>query len=174
MPQTPTASVGTKATVTATVSGGAVATFTVVNGGSGYDYTPPVQFGGPGTGATATATVVSGVVTAITLGVGGTGYTTPPIVTIPPPRFESWSLQPFQDKDDLIANFLSCLGNSCINFHSLRLANGAFPSGFMTQGDTIPTGGGPYVASRILFQRMGSRDTGRINVRSKARRKSFI
>lgn len=63
------------ATATASVSGGAVSSVTVTNGGSGYATAPAVTVSGDGTGATAVATVVDGVVTGVTVTAGGTGYT---------------------------------------------------------------------------------------------------
>lgn len=77
---------GSGATVTATVSGGAVTGFTSLVGGSGYPSspnTPQIIFtGGGGTGATAHTTVSGGVVTSVVLDSGGTGYTTAPTVRI--------------------------------------------------------------------------------------------
>ncbi|WP_126653630.1 hypothetical protein [Chryseobacterium aureum] len=79
---------GTPATVTATISGGAVTGITINNGGSGYTSAPTVNFygGGPvvngGSKARATATITGGVVTGITINSGGSGYTSAPTVTV--------------------------------------------------------------------------------------------
>jgi CO/xanthine dehydrogenase Mo-binding subunit len=76
----------TKATATATVTGGRVSAITVTNGGSGYTGTPSVTFtnttGNSGAGATATAAVVNGVVTGIAVISGGYGFTGTPTVNI--------------------------------------------------------------------------------------------
>jgi len=62
--------------------GGAVTSFTVTAGGTGYTSAPTVTIaGGSGSGATATATVTGGVVTAVTVTSGGTNYATAPRVT---------------------------------------------------------------------------------------------
>lgn len=76
---------GGGATATAAVGSGAVTSFTVTNGGSGYVTPPAVTIGGPGTGATATAVLTDGVVTSITVGTPGTGYSTAPAITIASP-----------------------------------------------------------------------------------------
>lgn len=79
---------GTPATATATVSGGAVTTINITNGGSGYTGPPTINFYGGGsvvsggTKAKATATVSGGVITGITINGGGTGYTTAPTIVI--------------------------------------------------------------------------------------------
>lgn len=79
---------GTPATATATISGGAVTSITINNGGSGYTSAPTVNFygGGPvingGSKARATATISGGVVTGITINNGGSGYTAAPAITV--------------------------------------------------------------------------------------------
>lgn len=79
---------GTPATVTATISGGAVTGITINNGGSGYTSAPTVNFygGGPvvngGSKARATATITGGAVTGITINNGGSGYTSAPAVSV--------------------------------------------------------------------------------------------
>jgi hypothetical protein len=74
---------GIGATATAAISGGAVSSFSVTAGGSGYVNPPGVTItSGGGTGATAVATVSGGVVTGITVTNGGTGYTSAPTVSI--------------------------------------------------------------------------------------------
>ncbi len=73
------------ATATATLTTGAVSSFTVTNGGQGYIAPPEVVIsGGGGTGATGTAVLTGGVVTSISVGSGGSGYTSPPTVTLKP------------------------------------------------------------------------------------------
>lgn len=87
---TPTgsSSVTTAATATAGMReiSGAISSFTVTSGGSGYTNAPTVTVANPVSGetATATATVSGGVVTAITVNLRGRGYSssTPPLVTI--------------------------------------------------------------------------------------------
>lgn len=67
-------------------SRGSVATIQLVNGGSGYTYTPDVLiYDGIGVGATATATVVGGVVTTLILDTNGSGYLYNPKVKFVPP-----------------------------------------------------------------------------------------
>lgn len=76
---------GAGASVTAVLTGTIVTSYTVNNGGSGYEASPIITVsGGAGTGATAQATVVNGVVTAVQPIAGGTGYTSPPAVAVTP------------------------------------------------------------------------------------------
>lgn len=77
--------------LTAVLSGDAVASVTVNTGGSGWNghptlpYTPntvPVRFdGGGGSGAAGFATVSGGTLASVTITDGGAGYTSPPTVT---------------------------------------------------------------------------------------------
>lgn len=79
---------GTQATVTATVSGGAVTGFTITNPGSGYTSAPVITIA-PGQSnqvATATTTITNGQVSAVTLVSGGAGYTSAPSVTVESPK----------------------------------------------------------------------------------------
>lgn len=71
----------------AEVTAGAVASISIVDGGSGYGSAPVVTLSPPpsGTTATATATVSGGAVTGFTITNAGSGYTTPPSVTIAAP-----------------------------------------------------------------------------------------
>lgn len=65
----------------------ALASITILNGGSGYnDMAPPaaVITGGGGSGATAIVTVTGGIVTDITLDSVGSGYTSVPTITVDP------------------------------------------------------------------------------------------
>ncbi len=69
------------ALATTTISGGAVNSITVVNGGTGYTEAPTISFSTAGsTSAVATASVTGGVVTDITLNSGGSGYASAPNV----------------------------------------------------------------------------------------------
>ena len=75
------------AQVLATISGGAVTGFTIVDGGDGYTVAPAISISkssgdSTGTGATATATISGGVVTAVNVTTGGTGYTLSPKVFV--------------------------------------------------------------------------------------------
>ena len=71
------------ASLTASVSGGAVTGIAVNSGGTGYTGTPTVSItGGGGSGATATATMANGIITGITVTAGGSGYTSAPTVTL--------------------------------------------------------------------------------------------
>ena len=74
------------AKATSTITGDAVTSVTVTDGGAHYKVaTPPTVTitGGGGSGATATATVSStGIVNGVTITAGGTGYTSAPTVTI--------------------------------------------------------------------------------------------
>lgn len=68
----------TKATATATVSGGVVTAITVTNAGEGFTGVPTLSFtGGGGSGATATAVLK---VNEVTVTAGGSGYTSTPTV----------------------------------------------------------------------------------------------
>ena len=70
---------GSGASATAYLTSGAVSSFTVNNGGTGW-VLPQVTITDPtGTGATATAVVSGGVITSITPGAGGSGYTSPTV-----------------------------------------------------------------------------------------------
>jgi autotransporter-associated beta strand protein len=65
------------------LSGGTVASITVVDGGSGYTVAPTIILsGGGGTGATATAAISGGVVTAINVVTPGANYTSDPLVYV--------------------------------------------------------------------------------------------
>ena len=74
------------AKATSTITGDAVTSITITDGGSHYKQATPPSVtisGGGGTGATATATVSStGIVNGILITNGGSGYTSAPIVTI--------------------------------------------------------------------------------------------
>ena len=74
-----TASVGTGATFSVTLSGkgrkSSISAITVLEGGTGYDSDTTITIADTyGTGATATATVGGGVITGVTVTAGGTGY----------------------------------------------------------------------------------------------------
>ena len=74
---------GAAAIATATVSGGAVTAFTIVNGGGGYDSAPAVTIShASGTGAAGTAVVTNGAITAINVTAGGSGYDSAPTVEV--------------------------------------------------------------------------------------------
>ena len=78
-----TGGAGHGAELTATVSGGAVASVTVTDGGRSYLGPLEVVFtGGGGADAAATATMADGVITGVTVTEGGTAYTSAPTVTI--------------------------------------------------------------------------------------------
>lgn len=77
---------GVGAQATATITGGAVTRFTVLNGGSGYEVLPGTPttvtvIGGGGTGATGTVTLTNGAVSKLVMTNSGSGYTSAPIVT---------------------------------------------------------------------------------------------
>jgi hypothetical protein len=82
-----------RASATATISGDAIASIAVANGGAHYASAPNVWINcGTGSGATATATISGGVITEITVTNGGSGYSdaanvAPPVVVIDPPLF---------------------------------------------------------------------------------------
>ena len=74
------------AKATATITGDAVTSITITDGGAHYKVATPPSVtisGGGGTGATATTTVSStGIVNGITITSGGSGYTSNPTITI--------------------------------------------------------------------------------------------
>lgn len=75
-----------QATASATVSGGFVTLYTVLDGGAGYLETPTVTItDSTGSNATAKATIVGGVVTQIDPGNPGRNYSPTPTVTVDPP-----------------------------------------------------------------------------------------
>lgn len=84
---TATVTAGTGNSTWQPVIGGALGTFTVVSGGSGYTVPPTVFIPYPpypGTAATATATISANAVNAITIRQAGSGYlTAPPVLIIP-------------------------------------------------------------------------------------------
>jgi len=87
---------GVLATATATLSGAAVGSINVGNGGTNYNNYPIVTIsGGGGTGATATATVTNGVITAIAVTNGGSGYTSTPTVSITGGALMNWNGVPY-------------------------------------------------------------------------------
>lgn len=70
---------------TASVSGGAVTSIAVADGGTGYKSAPIITLsGGGGTGAIAKAVISNGAISAITVVAGGSGYSSAPTVTITP------------------------------------------------------------------------------------------
>ena len=70
-------------TATASVSGGAVAGFTITNAGAGLTRAPLVNIsGGGGYGATAHAVSGSGIVTSLVIDTPGSGYATAPTITL--------------------------------------------------------------------------------------------
>lgn len=79
---------GTTATGTVVLSGGSIASISMVSAGAGYTSAPTVTIGAPdvegGTQATATASINAGQVS-ITLVVAGSGYLSNPTVTISAP-----------------------------------------------------------------------------------------
>jgi len=87
LPDAVTVVPGISGSATAVVSGGAISSITVTNGGSNYCSSPSgtnyypliniVDSSGSGTGATAVATVVSGTITGITVTNPGSGYNGP-------------------------------------------------------------------------------------------------
>ena len=74
------------ATATAAITGDAVSSFTITDGGEHYKSALPPSVtitGGGGSGATGTAVVsATGIVSSITVSAGGSGYTSAPSVTI--------------------------------------------------------------------------------------------
>ena len=76
---------GSGADLTAVLTGDAVTSVTINNGGSRYRYGDPLQFsGGDGSGAAATVSAVNstGVITSVSVSAGGNGYTSPPGVVV--------------------------------------------------------------------------------------------
>ncbi|MBI5383581.1 MAG: hypothetical protein HZA90_02730 [Verrucomicrobia bacterium] len=77
------------ATATATVSGGAVTSISVTDGGAGYKAAPAVTItpipGAPGSGALGVATVAGGAVTGITISNSGQDYVMALVFVDPPP-----------------------------------------------------------------------------------------
>jgi hypothetical protein len=166
---------GVQATATATVSGGAVNSVSITANGSGYLVAPNMFFRGGGGSGVTTTTLTGGTVTSAGSLAGLTGFSGTPTVYIPPPQDEPFGLMAGQAPSTYIANFLSCVANYCINFVSVRTPNAAFPSGYMTQGDTNPSGGtAGYTATRVLYQRISDHDRGRIRTTNKGRRKRVI
>jgi hypothetical protein len=78
-----------------------VASVTIVNGGTGFNGSPPLLdfAGGGGAGATATATVAGGTINSVTVTAGGSFYTTAPAVVVAPgannAAYASVTLMPF-------------------------------------------------------------------------------
>src|SRR5271157_1442581 len=76
-------SAGSGGAGTAVLTGTAVSSVTVAQGGSGYTFAPTVVLaGGGGSGASYTASVSGGVITGFTQISAGSGYTTPPTVIV--------------------------------------------------------------------------------------------
>jgi len=77
---------GSGATATVTLSGGAIASFTITAPGSGYKKTPTVTVSGTGTGFTVgSVTLATSSVTGINIVTAGTGYAQAPTITIAAP-----------------------------------------------------------------------------------------
>lgn len=69
--------------LSANVSGGAVVSLTIVDGGSGYTVPPTIYIDGSGTDqATATCSIFNGAVSNTTMTRGGSGYSTAPAVLV--------------------------------------------------------------------------------------------
>jgi hypothetical protein len=74
---------GSGAAAVASITPGAVASITIVNGGTNLTGTPLLTIvGGGGSGATAIATVTSGAITAVDVTNGGSGYSSTPAVEV--------------------------------------------------------------------------------------------
>lgn len=77
---------GVQATASATLSGDAVGSVVITNGGSGYDFPPVVTVsGGGGRGAVLAPVLTNGVLTGLTVTSAGVGYTSAPDITIQSP-----------------------------------------------------------------------------------------
>jgi len=114
------------ATATANVSGGQVASITLVNSGYGYTTVPAVTItGGGGSGATATALLGPGVLAGINVNNHGSGYTSAPTVTIDPP---TPTYATFWSHDNS-----SMGGSEPLSSVSVNVVNGLFTVGL---GDT--------------------------------------
>ena len=73
--------IGTPATATATIGGGAVTELTLGVGGTSYTTAPTIVLsGGGGSSATAICTISGGAVNGFTVTAGGSGYSTSPTV----------------------------------------------------------------------------------------------
>ena len=84
--QTPTKTGSSAATITATVTDGAVSGLEITNSGSGYTFTPRITFRQPGGAKLGAATITNGQVTGtISVTDGGFGYTTVPEVYVDEP-----------------------------------------------------------------------------------------
>ena len=76
--QSPTKTGSSQATITATVTGGAVTELNITNSGSGYTFTPRITFVQPGGAKLGAPVITNGQVTSIPVTDGGFGYTTAP------------------------------------------------------------------------------------------------
>ena len=83
--QSPTKTGSSQATITATVTGGAVTELNITNSGSGYTFTPRITFVQPGGAKLGAPVITNGQVTSIPVTDGGFGYTTAPTVYIDEP-----------------------------------------------------------------------------------------
>jgi hypothetical protein len=172
-----TGGVGATATAVLGTGGtaGQVASITALVGGSGYTIAPAVAFlGGGGSGATGHAVLAGGAVSSIVIDTPGSGYTSAPTIYVAPPQSQPWGLQPGQSSVTYLTNFLSCVANYTINGNLVRVANSTFPSGFMTQLGWNAPATGPYSAARVLYEKVGNRQTGKMKKKKKARRKIGI
>jgi hypothetical protein len=153
---------GALATATATISGGAVTSLTLVTGGSGHTVAPPVSLlGGGGTGATATATInPSGVVTALILTGGGTGYTSAPLVSIGP---STQAVATFPLWDVTICGFSVVAGNAGGNVYSVGAtpalnASGPRPTGTINDSFAYGPSGVTNMLAYLPFTDTGAAD----------------
>jgi hypothetical protein len=99
---------GVQASATAILTSPTSISFTITNGGSGYQYPPVVTLSGGGftTQGTATASLTHGIVTGITL-TGAAGYTSPPTVTIAPPLSTATASATFVNATTITFNITS-------------------------------------------------------------------
>lgn len=125
-----------------------------------------------GAGAYGTFTIAGGIITTWSLTSGGNGYTNP--VVTAPLTADPGGLALYQSATALWANFAACLYAYTGSGQHQRVANPAFPSGYMTQLSTTPPLTGYYLTNRVLIQRIGNRQTGQIRLVSPARKKRGI
>lgn len=127
------------AEATATLSGSAISTITVTNGGSGYTTVPSVSItgGGGSGGGSATATILDGAVIKITV-INGGSYETTPTVTIDPPTNISnsaFDMRPMYVITDEL-NVYKCIDNNSGTTSTVKPSSTSTSGTFQAAGAT--------------------------------------
>lgn len=168
----------TEAVFTFTNTGGVLSAPVIASGGTyplAINGTYPlliIDQNGVGAGATGTATIAGNTVTAVAITAGGAGYFDALLRL--PGRMDVNGLANYQLQLTYLYNFMSVVGQKTMNFHQITIPDASFPSGKQHVIDLTATPPGPYFAGTVGVERVSNRQTGRIWIKRKARRKIGI